>query len=216
MLRDIVLTPDFTGDGKPDLLAIDPRARGVRVYSGDGRGGVTGVATRGGGWQVMTKLIAAGDRTGDGKADLLAVRNDGSLVLYTGDGAGWVRSGRVIATGFGVMDSVVTAGDVTGDGHPDLLAVNQGNGRLYLYPGTADGGVGSAVVWGGGWQRLDQLVSGPGRRPRPQRRRRHDPPVRRADADVLRGRQRPADPDVHVRPRLGRPRQHHLRRGLER
>ncbi len=161
VLRDIILSPDFTGDGKPDLLAIDPAARGVRVYSGNGRGGVTGVATRGGGWQVMTKLVAAGDRDGDRKADLLAVRNDGALVLYTGDGAGWVRTGRVIATGFGAMDSVVTAGDVTGDGHPDLLTVNQGNGRLYLYPGTANGGVTAPVVWGGGWQHLDQLVSGP-------------------------------------------------------
>jgi hypothetical protein len=161
VLDHIVLTPDFTGDGHADILAIDPRTRGVRVYSGNGRGGFSGVANRGGGWQVMTKLVAAGDRTGDGNADLLAVRRDGALVLYTGDGRGWVTGGRVIATGFEVMDSVVTAGDVTRDGRPDLLTVNQSTGRLYLYPGTADGGVGSRTVWGGGWQRLDQLVSGP-------------------------------------------------------
>ncbi len=161
VLRHIVLTPDFTGDGRADILAVDPGTRGVRVYSGNGRGGFAAVANRGGGWQVMTKLVAAGDRTGDGRTDLLAVRNDGALVLYAGDGKGWVTGGRVIASGFDAMDSVVTAGDVTGDGHPDLLTVNQSNGRLYLYPGAADGGVGARMVWGGGWQQLDQLVSAP-------------------------------------------------------
>ena len=160
-LRNIVLTPDFTGDGRADVLAIDPKAGAVRVYSGDGRGGFAGVRQQGGGWTVMTKLVAAGDRTGDRRADLLAVRKDGSLVLYTGDGGGWVTTGRVIASGFEVMGSVASAGDVTGDGRPDLYAVNQGNGRLYLYPSVADGGVGAPVVWGTGWQALDQVVSGP-------------------------------------------------------
>ncbi len=161
VLRDIVVSPDLTGDGHPDLLAIDPSARNVRVYSGDGRGGVTGMTVRGGGWHVMSALIATGDRTGDRKADLLAVRGDGALVLYTGDGYGWVTTGTVIATGFGATDSVASAGDVTRDGRLDLLRIRRSDGRLLLYPGVAGGGVGAPVVWGAGWQSLDQLSAGP-------------------------------------------------------
>jgi hypothetical protein len=160
-LRNITLTPDFTGDGKPDIIASDPKANGLRIYSGTGTGGFAGVAVRGGGWNVMTRLVAAGDRTGDGRADLLAVRNDGALVLYPGDGRGWVTAGSIIATGFGAMSSVVNAGDVNHDGRADLFAVRASDGALLLYPGTAGGGVGSPVTWGGGWNSLTNLAAGP-------------------------------------------------------
>jgi hypothetical protein len=109
----------------------------------------------------MTKLVAAGDRTGDGRSDLLAVRRDGALVLYPGDGRGWVTAGQVIATGFDGMRSVTSAGDLTGDGRPALLALRSSDGRLLLYPGADDGGVASPRTWGSGWGSLDTLSSGP-------------------------------------------------------
>jgi N-acetylmuramoyl-L-alanine amidase/FG-GAP-like repeat len=157
-LRHVVLTPDLTGDGRADIVAVRPTTGALRVYRGDGHGGFAGMSERGRGWNVMTALVAAGDRTGDGRADLLAVRNDGALVLYEGDGSGWLRSGRVVATGFGAFRSVTDAGDVTGDGHRDLLAVRDATNVLELYPGRADGGIGAAVTWGTGWKGLDAVT----------------------------------------------------------
>ena len=62
-LDDIVLSEDFTGDGRADIIARDPRANTVRVYRGDGRGGFAGMSVEGGGWHVMTQLIASGTAT---------------------------------------------------------------------------------------------------------------------------------------------------------
>jgi hypothetical protein len=158
-LDDIVLSPDFTGDGRADILARDTAKSAVRVYSGNGTGGFASVAVRGGGWNVMTALVAAGDRTGDRRNDLLAVRNDGALILYTGDGRGWVTTGTVIGTGFSSVTSLTSAGDLTGDGHPDLLGID--GSTLKLYPGASGGGLQEARTWGSGWGALDSITAGP-------------------------------------------------------
>ncbi len=158
-LRHVVLSPDLTGDGWADIVAVRPASGALRVYRGNGRGGFAGVEERGSGWNVMTRLVAGGDRTGDGRADLLAVRTDGSLVLYEGDGAGWFRAGRVLATGFGAYRALTDAGDVNGDGLRDLFAVHATTHVLDLRPGLPGGGVGPAVKWGSGWQGLDQVTS---------------------------------------------------------
>ena len=160
-LDDIVLTPDFTGDGRADIIARDPGRNAVRVYPGNGRGGFGTMAVKGGGWNVMSRLVAAGDRTGDGRADLLAVRNDGALLLYAGDGRGWVTSGVVIGTGFAGVRTLTSTGDLTGDGHPDLLGIRTSDNRLVLYPGMTSGGLGAARTWGSGWSALDSITAGP-------------------------------------------------------
>ncbi|WP_457252515.1 FG-GAP-like repeat-containing protein [Pedococcus sp. P5_B7] len=160
-LDDIILTPDFTGDGRADIIARDPGRNAVLVYPGNGRGGFGTMAVKGGGWNVMSRLVAAGDRTGDGRADLLAVRNDGALLLYAGDGRGWVTSGVVIGSGFGGVRTLTSAGDLTGDGHPDLLGIRTSDNQLVLYPGTASGGLGAARTWGSGWSSLDSITAGP-------------------------------------------------------
>jgi FG-GAP-like repeat len=152
-----VLSPDLTGDGNADIVAVSPVTTGLRVYAGDGRGGFAGVTSKGSGWQVMTRLVASGDRTGDGRSDLLAVRQDGSLVLYVGDGAGWFASQRVVGAGFGAYRSVTDAGDVDGDGVRDLITVGDASNVLELWPGVAGGGLGTPVRWGAGWAGLDQV-----------------------------------------------------------
>jgi hypothetical protein len=155
-LRHVVLSPDLTGDGRADVVAVSPATSALLIYAGNGRGGFAGMTQGGAGWNVMTRLVATGDRTGDGHADLLAVRSDGALFLYEGDGAGWLRAGRVLATGFGTFRSVVDAGDVTGDGMRDLFTLGASN-VLELRPGTANGGVGAPRAWGAGWQGQDQV-----------------------------------------------------------
>jgi RHS repeat-associated protein len=85
-----VVTPgDFTGDGKPDLLAIATDGS-LHVYAGNGTGGfaaVTGGAISTG-WAGFQSVLGAGDFTGDGHPDLLAIATDGTLHLYAGQGTG--------------------------------------------------------------------------------------------------------------------------------
>jgi FG-GAP-like repeat len=158
-LRNVMVSPDLTGDGRPDVIGVSPTTTQLRVYAGNGKGGFSGVTARGSGWTAMTRLVPSEDRTGDGRADLLAVRNDGALLLYEGDGAGYVRAGRVLATGFSAYRLVADAGDVDGDGLPDLFTVHATTHVLDLRRGLPGGGLGAPVRWGSGWSTLDQLAA---------------------------------------------------------
>jgi hypothetical protein len=142
---------DFTGDRRSDLLAI--RSNGdLFLYRGNGLGRFTGSAVKiGSGWASFVKLLSPGDFTGDGKADLLAVRSNGDLVLYRGNGlGGFTGSGVKIGSGWASFDRLFSPGDFTGDRRSDLLAVRS-NGDLYLYRGNGLGGfTGSGVKIGSG------------------------------------------------------------------
>ncbi|MEV6245837.1 VCBS repeat-containing protein [Streptomyces sp. NPDC051742] len=99
----IVGSGDLSGDGLNDLVA---RAKdgNLYLYQGTGQAGYP-FKTRvkiGGGWNAYPKIVAPGDVTGDGKADLLAVNSGGELFRYTGRGeSGWVFKPRAsIGTGY--------------------------------------------------------------------------------------------------------------------
>lgn len=152
-VRLATLSPDFTGDGRPDIVAQYPGAGNLRIYSGDGRGGIARMTSTGSGWNSVRSLIAAGDQNGDGHADLMAISSTGQLVLYPGTGKGTFTARTVVASGWGAYRYVSGAGDVTGDGHPDLLAVRVSDGALVLAPGDGRGHLGTlerlAAGWGG-------------------------------------------------------------------
>ena len=80
---------DWNGDRKADVLARTSDGK-LFLYRGNGAGGwVTGRAEQiGSGWGGFTALTAGGDFSGDGNADILARKSDGSLLLYRGNGAG--------------------------------------------------------------------------------------------------------------------------------
>ncbi len=95
---------DFSGDGKPDVLAV--QSDGILLmYRGNGAGGwATGTAERigGPGWAAFTALASGGDFNGDHKPDILAREPGGNLRIFRGDGAGgWLNvGGDVIGTGW--------------------------------------------------------------------------------------------------------------------
>lgn len=160
ILRNVTLTPDFNGDGKADIIAQDPARDRLRIYLGNGTGGFSGVLYRGHGWNVMTRLIAAHDRNGDGFNDLLATNKNGDLIYYPGDGAGWVTAGRIIGRGWNGLTIITSAGDLNGDKFPDLLATRKSDGKELMYAGTATGSLKGGVVWGGGWGSFTAVVGG--------------------------------------------------------
>jgi hypothetical protein len=102
---------DFSGDGKPDVLARQPDGT-LLMYRGNGAGGwATGAAeVIGGGWQGFTALTA-GDFSGDRKPDVLARRADGALVMYRGNSAGgWITgSAEPIGTGWTPLRAITVA-----------------------------------------------------------------------------------------------------------
>ena len=160
VLRNASLSPDLNGDGKADIIAQDPARDRLRVYLGNGRGGFAGVLYRGRGWNVMTRLIAAGDRNGDGRNDILATKSNGDLVYYPGDGRGWVTTGHVIGRGWNIFSSITTAGDLNGDKIPDLLTISASDGVQLMYAGQRDGSVSAGVTWDGGWGSFSPMVGG--------------------------------------------------------
>ena len=153
---------DFSGDGKPDVLAR--RADGVLLmYRGNGAGGwITGTAEPiGSGWGAFTALVPGGDWSGDGRADVLARRADGVLLMYRGDGAGgWITgTAEPIGSGWGQFTALASGGDFSGDGRADILA-RQSDGRLLLYRGDGAGGfvAGTGEQVGTGWNALSLLT----------------------------------------------------------
>lgn len=96
------------------------------------------------------------DVNSDGKADLLAIRNDGMLLHYYGNGSAGFSS-SVIGGGWSDTKAMVH-GDFTSDGKGDLMRT-QNDGTLRLYRGNGAGGYSSQVV-GGGWNAFDLLTGG--------------------------------------------------------
>ncbi|WP_329621857.1 FG-GAP-like repeat-containing protein [Streptomyces sp. NBC_01255] len=142
---------DMTGDGAPDLVAVDDDGK-LRLHHGEGTGGLP--ATYGvigtGGW-YSASVAHRGDWTGDGTEDVLA-RVGGELRVYANRGDGSITAPVVVATGLPTDTKVAGVGDVTHDGHPD--AVLQYDDKLWLRAGVrgATPAVAAPVLIGpGGW-----------------------------------------------------------------
>lgn len=153
-----ILTPgDFDGDGKSDLLALKSDGT-LYLWAGNGAGGFkpgTGVLI-GSSFNTFTQIVTPGDFSGDGLADLLTLKSDGTLLLYKGDGTGHFLNGSggtVIGSAFNTFVRILPARDIDGDGKVDIIGVRP-NGDLRVFLGNGSGGFrnGSAPLQGGrGW-----------------------------------------------------------------
>jgi len=93
-----------------------------------------------------------GDLTGDGRPDLVAVKDDGTLRLYSGLGDGQVLKYRQIGNSGWTNALITHRGDWTGDGREDLVA--RIGDSLWIYPNTGYGELGARIPMGGratGW-----------------------------------------------------------------
>ncbi|MGW6842855.1 DNRLRE domain-containing protein [Streptomyces sp. NPDC054958] len=136
---------DVTGDGHPDLLAIDKDGN-LRTYAGDAVGDtdayIPGAVENGqpvapGYWKDPTTGQSAliGHATdwypGDGLTDLIARMPDGKLYIYPGTGTGQFDVGRrmqmqlpLSAPDPSAFRQLVVTEDVDGDGLGDLFALD--------------------------------------------------------------------------------------------
>ena len=140
---------DFGTDGYPDVMGItDGGDLYYYPYRSQTAGLYPGVRI-GGGWNVFTQVFGAGDQTGDGRNDLMAIKSDGTLWLYAGNGkGGFAAAGKRIGSGWGSVRAAFVT-DFDGGG-PDLLTVDA-KGDLRLYHGNNRAGFSYRGVIGKGW-----------------------------------------------------------------
>jgi hypothetical protein len=160
-MNALVRHGDFSGDGREDVIAREASTGKLWLYPGTGTGSLgTRKLMGNGGWNAMSRIVAYGDLSGDGRSDVLAVeKSTGKLWLYPGTGASTLGARKLIGTsGWNSMNALVGAGDMNGDGRADLIARQASTGNLYLYPGRT-GALGSRVLIGnGGWNVMDTFL----------------------------------------------------------
>jgi hypothetical protein len=164
--------------GGPALRTVDGTTELVAVNSRSWQGGCLGIdpaETRTGAVDTRVDDIGAwvthalsrnpDDVTGDGKADLVAIKDDGLLWVYPGIGK---ASGSTFGTRFQagtgwLSQDAVTVGDLNNDGLGDLLSRQASDGTLWVYPGTGKSGMETFATRyqvGRSWQTQDITRTG--------------------------------------------------------
>ncbi|MGA5197368.1 FG-GAP-like repeat-containing protein [Streptomyces exfoliatus] len=154
---------DFSRDGREDVIAREASTGKLWLYPGTGTGALGSRKLIGsGGWNAMTKITAFGDLTGDARADLLAVeKSTGKLWLYPGTSTGTLGARKLVGSGgWNAMNTLVAPGDMNSDGRADLIAREASTGKLWFYPATSTGALGSRVLIGsGGWNVMETILA---------------------------------------------------------
>jgi FG-GAP-like repeat len=104
---------------------------------------------------AYSRVIGAGDITGDGKADLLLLAGNALYGLHA-TGTGTFTNRFLVGTGYRGYNSVIGAGDVDDDGHNDVVA-RDASGNLWLLPGNGHNGFGNRIRLGTGYQKYAYL-----------------------------------------------------------
>ncbi|WP_446210937.1 FG-GAP-like repeat-containing protein [Micromonospora sp. IBSANI012] len=166
-----VLLGDVNGDGYADIIATKPDGT-LHYYpnninsSPDGKPYAGGREIGGPGWNAYNRLMI-GDVSGDGYADLIATKPDGTLHYYSNninsnpDNLPYISSREIGGPGWNAYNRVM-AGDVSGDGYADLIATKP-DGTLHYYSNNIKSNpdnlpyIGSREIGGPGWNSYNRV-----------------------------------------------------------
>ncbi|PWT89269.1 MAG: hypothetical protein C5B55_11685 [Blastocatellia bacterium] len=137
-----VVTGDFNGDGRDDVLTLNSSIGTVSVNLSNGDGTFTSKASYS--FLRSTRQAVIRDFDRDGKIDVAVTvessnpANTGVAILI-GNGDGTLRSPALYSAATDLI-SQLTAGDLNGDGNVDLLATSTASGRnISFLRGNGDG-----------------------------------------------------------------------------
>ena len=168
-----VAVGDVNGDGRPDLLMVDPCAWsgyeycsgsgvGVALSTSKGKFKYSSMYLTGGTWATS---IALGDVNRDGRLDVV-VANFENIGVLLGNGDGTFQGARTFGSGSNA--NAIALADVNGDGKLDLilgsdnLFLGNGDGTFQPTQSYGSGGNGIAVADVNGDGRPDMLFAGDG------------------------------------------------------
>ncbi|MFC4087255.1 FG-GAP repeat domain-containing protein, partial [Amycolatopsis samaneae] len=164
-----VLEGDISGDGSMDLLSTTASGE-LRYFPNNGSSNAGGnpfneYIVTGSGWGPEVTRMFLADFSGDGSADLLATKKDGTLLWCpnnraTNPGGAPFMTCSVTGSGWNTANRMFVA-DFSGDGSADLLATTE-SGELRYFPNNRSTNAGGNPfneyqVTGSGWNSANRM-----------------------------------------------------------
>lgn len=144
-----VVTADFNADGHLDaaVAAIDNGL--IRVFLGNGTGGIISSLPYSAGAGNQPFDIATGDLNGDGARDLVTANQANTTpataptvtVRFNTGSGGFAGGGTYTSGGTGALSRGVAVGDITGDGNPDVVVTNTNADQVRILVNDGLGGL---------------------------------------------------------------------------
>lgn len=141
--NDIVLG-DVNGDGRPDIITVNPGSRDISVLLGDGTGNFTPVKNSVS-LDSTAHLVVMDDANNDKKPDvLISCHGSYGVTILLGNGQGNFSSAP--GSPFSVLDSTrphnhgLATGDINKDGNLDFATSNYGHHSVSVMLGNGKGG----------------------------------------------------------------------------
>lgn len=131
-----VVTGDFDNNGTADFATANEMSNNVTVFSGNGIGGFSLLATLSTGGGRPSGLVK-GDFNGDTHIDLAAQTFNNSVIVFNGNSAGVFTTGPT--TAIGGFPNFLVSGDINDDGILDLLTDNDSGNDGNVLTGLGTG-----------------------------------------------------------------------------
>lgn len=144
-----LVTGDFSGDGKTDMIVSNPDGGSISVLRNKGLAGVISPES----FDSSTdsgygRGLAVGDLDGDGKMDLVSVTNGTTIRVFKNTSPSGAASGNIFTfsfeylVGYSIALTDIAIGDIDADGKPDLAVTDQWTqNRVLVFKNTSSAGI---------------------------------------------------------------------------